>query len=218
MRKDDWVLILRWVGLGFAIAWAGGALFPRATNAEVTLSSGWKSKHLADAERIAIHLRELISMHFPQLQDKTVELRPLTSKSDFFQARTFQRGGEKTFCVYANPRLFQDPPSERALRAILVHEISHLSSYQNKSGAEMAWLGLRYVLDAGFKRRFERKADRVALGFGHAHGLKEYREWLYPRIPPHAVAEKRRNYFTPEEISLWIENHPPNRAPALDFH
>ncbi len=31
-------------------------------------------------------------------------------------------------------------------------------------------------------------------------GLKEYRQWLYQHVPAKALAEKKRDYLTPEEI------------------
>ena len=48
--------------------------------------------------------------------------------------------------------------------------------------------------------RFERRADLNAIACGYGSGLKAYRAWLYNHVPAEKLAEKRRDYFSPEEI------------------
>ncbi len=54
---------------------------------------------------------------------------------------------------------------------------------------------------------YERETDHFALTRGCGSGLITYREWRYDPIPPDAVAEKRRDYLTPEEIRAWMEQN-----------
>src|SRR5262249_53007760 len=61
-------------------------------------------------------------------------------------------------------------------------------------------IGLARLATKGFTARFERWADLQAIARGYGEGLKEYRKWLYRSIPPESLEEKKRDYFSPEEI------------------
>jgi hypothetical protein len=61
-------------------------------------------------------------------------------------------------------------------------------------------LGLARLASKGFTARFERWADLVAIARGYGEGLKEYRRWLYQNVPARNLKEKKRDYFSPEEI------------------
>jgi len=55
-----------------------------------------------------------------------------------------------------------------------------------------------------FTAEFERWADLKAISLGYGEGLKEYRRWLYSNVPASKLAEKRRNYFSPDEIDAIV--------------
>ena len=59
--------------------------------------------------------------------------------------------------------------------------------------------------------KFERRTDLDAIHRGYGDGLKSYREWVYAHIPSNKLPEKRRNYFSPEEIGaiqILLEKRP----------
>jgi len=56
------------------------------------------------------------------------------------------------------------------------------------------------LLSAPFAARFERGADLEAIALGYGPGLESYRTWLYRNVPPNRMEEKKRDYFSPEEI------------------
>ena len=95
------------------------------------------------------------------------------------------------------------------LRAIVAHELAHISYYEDQS--RMGLLSLVGLLMPSFTTRFERKADLDAITLGYGRGLQTFRTWLYRNIPPSRVAAKKRDYYTPEEIEAILRaeiNHP----------
>ena len=58
------------------------------------------------------------------------------------------------------------------------------------------------LTDKSFTAKFERKADLEAIARGYGEGLKQFREWLYQNVPQKELEEKKRDYFSPEEIDL----------------
>lgn len=65
----------------------------------------------------------------------------------------------------------------------------------------MGLAGLLRLISPTFTARFERKADMQAIALGYGPGLAQYRIWLYRNIPASAMPEKKRDYFSPEEIA-----------------
>ena len=65
----------------------------------------------------------------------------------------------------------------------------------------MGLMGLVRLLSSSFNSRFERKADLQIIALGYGPGLQSYREWLYRNIPASRMEEKKRDYFSPEEIA-----------------
>jgi len=84
------------------------------------------------------------------------------------------------------------------VRSILAHELAHIEDLSH--GQRVRLLRLTGLLFKGWRARFERRADLTALARDYGPGLKTYRLWLYDHVPAGALEEKRRDYFTPEEI------------------
>src|SRR6516162_7661691 len=72
----------------------------------------------------------------------------------------------------------QDP--EEARRAIIAHELAHVTYYAG--GNRIRLVGLIRLASKGFRERFERRADLDALRRGYAQGLKQYCIWLYQHV------------------------------------
>ena len=144
------------------------------------------------------------------LDTLSLDLVPLQSETDYFQANLdygtiLDEPFERDYRVLYNPVLFEDPPSQPAVAAILAHELSHIRDYTEMDSTELVEFGVWYASED--TAEYERATDESALWLGCADGLVQYREWLYSHIPPDAVDEKRRVYMTPGEIQDWVTAH-----------
>lgn len=153
---------------------------------------------------------EVQSALFPELTGASIEVVELDSETDYFQANldigtVGDPPLERAYRVLANPRLFDDPPSQPAVAAILAHELTHIRDYTELDGAELVEFGLWYATED--TAAYERETDEHALWLGCGDGLIAYREWLYAHIPAEAVPDKERSYYTPAEIRAWQEAH-----------
>lgn len=173
-------------------------------------------------ERTQKLVAEIVEKSYPELKDKQIEIKKFVSKSDYFQSRfsfgrflTFRR---MNYIIYVNPKVYELNAPENGIRAILAHEIGHVLYYSRKNRVQL--LGLVNLSTKGFTQKFERRTDLEAIKRGYGVGLIAYRNWLYENIPMKSVDAKKRNYFTPEEISaimkqpekiaVWQKNVPKN--------
>jgi hypothetical protein len=167
---------------------------------------------------------EIVEKSYPELKDKRIEIKSFASKSDYFQSRftfgrflTFRR---MNYIIYVNPKVYELNAPENGVRAILAHEIGHILYYSRKNRVQL--LGLVNLSTKDFTQKFERRTDLEAIKRGYGEGLIAYRTWLYENIPLKSVDAKKRNYFTPEEVSAimkrpekiaaWQKNVPKNLA------
>jgi hypothetical protein len=97
-----------------------------------------------------------------------------------------------------NPALFQEQAPSDGVCAILAHELAHVVSLSR--GNRIRRFGMVRLLSKVQTAKFERRIDLDAIHRGYGDGLKSYRKWVYAHISPNKLAEKRRNYFSPEEI------------------
>jgi hypothetical protein len=152
-------------------------------------------------------ISEIIEKSYPELKSKRIEVKTFQSNTDYFRARfsfnkmlTFQK---MHYIILVNPQFFVKNAPENGIRSILAHELAHVLSYAERSRFEL--LGLIKLSSKDFAQKFERGADLEAMARGYGEGLIEYRKWLYQNIPPKNLEEKKRNYFSPEEIELMLE-------------
>lgn len=165
---------------------------------------------------------------FPELNNTNIQIQLFASESDYFVTRLsvarFLFGQRMAFIIKVNPKVFSEGAPEEGLRAILAHELGHILWLQQQK--RIKHLGLIRMATKNYTARFERRTDLLALARGYGDGLASYRRWLYQHIPPHKLAKKQRNYFSPEEIvalqselkqhpqklSQWLKNPPLNLA------
>ena len=143
----------------------------------------------------------------PALDGVSVTLTPAESETDFFFSNLdlttlTAPPRERSYLAFYNSRLFEAPPSGPATVAILVHELAHVVDYTEMSSQELAEFGVWYATQD--VAAYEHDTDLFAMERGCAPGLIGYREWLYDRIPADAVDEKKRVYYTPDEIRTWM--------------
>ena len=158
-------------------------------------------------------LREVRSEKFPQLKNIRIIVTTFESDAYYLQAQpktTTLLGNyaSREYEVQLNLKLLDCPPSENALKSILVHEIEHIVDYTNWSNLEIIEHGIHYSIDRTFRKEYERATDLKAMKRGAANGLIEYREWLYQRLTPKQLSTKKYYYYTPEEILEWLEQNP----------
>jgi hypothetical protein len=143
---------------------------------------------------------------FPELADKVARGRTFASSSDYFRTRfsisRFLFLQRMHYFVEMNLRIAASGPSEESVCAILAHELAHVTGMSE--GNRIHLLGLVRLISASYTARFERAADLEAIRRGYGPGLVTYREWVYKNIPVKALKQKRRNYFSPEEIAALL--------------
>jgi len=144
---------------------------------------------------------EIIAASYPELKGADIRIKPFRSRSDYFKARFgfpqyfFSR---MRYLVFANPRVFELRAPEAGVRAIIAHELGHILYFKRRNRVRL--MGLMRLTSKRFSAEFERWADLKAISLGYGEGLKEYRRWLYRNVSASKLAEKQRNYFSPEEI------------------
>ena len=152
-------------------------------------------------------LGEIQTQAYPELAKKEIKLRTFHSKSDYFKTGfslwrffLFQR---MRYYVNVNPEVFARNAPDRGVCAILGHEMAHVADLSH--GNRIRLLRLVQLLSSSYTVRFERRADLEAIRRGFGPGLIVYRSWVYRNIPPSKLEEKKRNYFSPQEITLIVD-------------
>ena len=147
-------------------------------------------------------VREIIARSFPSLEGVDVRLKMFRSDSDYFRtsfsAFRFIAGLKMRYFVSVNPEWRAQGAPVEGVRSILAHELAHVDDL--KCGKRIRLFRLAGLLFKTRSARFERHADLNAIVRDYGSGLKVYRAWLYDHVPPDKLAEKRRDYFSPEEI------------------
>ena len=139
---------------------------------------------------------------FPQLKDAEISFHPMRSNYIYLEGRftlsSFFLARKLRYMILFNPEAMarQVPPD--GLRAIVAHELAHIDYFNRQS--RMGLVSLIRLLGAPFAARFERGADLEAIALGYGPGLESYRTWLYRNVPASRMEEKKRDYFSPEEI------------------
>lgn len=152
-------------------------------------------------------VNEVLEKSYPELKSKKIEIQTFKSESDYFQSR-FSFGKmlalqKMRYIIFVNPKVFEKNAPESGIRSIIAHEIAHVLYYSKRNRFEL--IGLARLSSKDFTQKFERGADLEAIARGYGDGLKDYRNWLYQNIPAKNLEEKKRNYFSPEEIDLILE-------------
>lgn len=145
--------------------------------------------------------------YFPELSDYEIRYREFSGKSYYFKT-DFKRVTipkspyKRVYHLLINRKVYDCPPSQAALQAIMIHELTHIQDYVQMRGFELS-LFLFSLIPRSQICQYERKTDENVLKMGHAQGLKEFREWIYPKLSKRALRIKRKMYYTPEEIDAW---------------
>jgi len=181
------------------------ASFPDRVIAQALASQSTRDLAVDAANRTRMLIDKVIASSLPELEGSDIRVKMFRSRSDYFKARFgypqyfFTR---MRYLVFVNPRVFEMQAPEEGVRAITAHELAHLVYFKRRNRARLA--GLVRLASKRFTARFERWADLKAISLGYGEGLKEYRQWLYRNVPASKLAEKQRNYFSPDEIDALL--------------
>lgn len=165
------------------------------------------SKQIDAIKQTQTIIAEIVEKSYPELKDVKIRVKTFASKANYFQSQfsftRFLTCQKLRYNIYVNPEVFNKNAPEEAIRAILAHELAHVFYYSERNRFEL--LGLVSLINKGFTTKFERRADLEAIDRGYGEGLIKYRQWLYQNIPAKNLAEKKRNYFSPEEVEKMLE-------------
>ena len=154
-----------------------------------------------------IIITEIVEKSYPELKKAKINVRIFESNANYFQSQfsltRFLTCQKLRYNLYVNPGVFNKNAPEQAIYAIIAHELAHVLYYSERNRFEL--IGLVSLIDKSFTAKFERRADLEAIARGYGEGLIKYRRWLYQNIPVKNVDEKKRNYFSPEEIEKMLE-------------
>ena len=152
-------------------------------------------------------ITEIVEKSYPELKKAKINVRIFESNANYFQSQfsltRFLTCQKLRYNLYVNPEVFNKNAPEDAIRAIVAHELAHILYYSDRNRFEL--IGLVSLIDKSFTAKFERRADLEAIARGYGEGLIKYRRWLYQNIPAKNLDEKKRNYFSPEEIEKMLE-------------
>lgn len=165
-------------------------------------------------ERTRLLVDDVVRSSYPELRNTRIRIASFNSKSDYFKARFgFPQlfSPRMRYVVFVNPRVFELAAPSDAVRAIVAHELAHILYYEQRNRLRLA--ALIRLASKSFAARFERWADLQAISRGYGSRLSDYRTWLYRNVPVDKLEEKRRNYFSPEEIDVVVETL--HRRPEL---
>jgi hypothetical protein len=161
------------------------------------------SQRTPDFRSIRQLMNSVRDASFPELKGVDIGIRDLTSDYVFLEARftmtSYFSRGRLEYMLYYNEEAVRRGVPPEGLRAIVAHELAHIDFFRNQS--RMGLAGLIRLLSPSFNMRFERKADLRAIALGYGSGLQAYRAWLYRNVPPARMDEKKRDYFSPDEIA-----------------
>lgn len=187
-----------------------------ASTTDAQAKSGDARKRFA-VDEIKRVVAEVVRASYPELATAKISIKTFRSSSDYFRSQfsisrflTFRR---MHYVVLVNPRVLEKNVPADGIRAIIAHELAHAAYYRRHNRFKL--FGLINLESKSFRARFERVADLQAIGLGYGEGLKSYRKWLYRNIPPAKIEDKRRDYFSPEEIDLILAAVKANPA-AID--
>ncbi len=154
-------------------------------------------------------LDELLAMeYFKILENINISLKEMDSNSYYLATGILDKLNppkERRYIIKINNKLFDCAPTERAMKAILAHELVHILDYIEGSRFNLLSFGARYVISGA---KIERATDYRVFQLGLAVGIKEYRQWVYQLLSPKDLKVKRKRYYTPEEIDKLIILNP----------
>ena len=106
-----------------------------------------------------------------------VSIKTFASEHDYFRSEVepdtaLRSAPKRRYHVQVNQRLLADAPSDAALTAIMVHELSHVHDYTKMSSVRFAGFAVEYATRP--QDKYERQTDGAPLSRGLGCGLMEF--------------------------------------------
>ena len=170
---------------------------------------------VTDEAGLVAVLAETQAVLFPEMDGVPIGVAPVDDLQ-FFRAwieldTIAQEPRARTYTVQYDPVVLADPPPVDALAAVLAHELGHVDDYLAMNTSEAVqfclWYGAQDPTTSDELAAYERQTDEKVLARGCAEGLAAMREWIYAHVDGAVLEEKRRNYYTPDEIAVWTVLH-----------
>ena len=118
--------------------------------------------------------------------------------------------GRNTYTLYVNQEQnskFFDELTPGQKTAWMMHEDHHILEYEHHQGLKLARLGLSYLTDKEFRKRFERDADIAAMKRGDPIDLLETvrKSYTSPNLPE-TYKRMVKEYYIPswEEVEPYV--------------
>ena len=148
---------------------------------------------------------------YPEFAPADVDLQGITIDGGFFQANfdistTESPPLQRAYRVQYEQTFLDDPPSRAATIAVLMHELKHVKDYVDKDSTELAEFIAWYITTDDVSE-YERATDLYVLEQGCGSALIEFRYWVYTHVGEEHMERYLRNYWTPEQIEAWMEEH-----------
>lgn len=162
-------------------------------------------------EKIKTLINNIIQKDFPELipahSENRIQIREFES-NDYFLKTFFKLGHilkkKRIYFLDINTKIYTCAPEEKALEAILMHEIQHIKDYKDATSAGLVKLGIK-MLGKKSRSQYERSTDFSIMELGHAEGIKAYRNWIYQQLDQKSLRKKQCYYYTPEEINRYLK-------------
>jgi hypothetical protein len=147
---------------------------------------------------------------YPDLAGVEIALDATDSDEDYFVtsvdlSEPSSGGADRRYLLRYSRLQFLDPIPYAGLAAVLAHELQHARDFVAMDDAALVAWALWYA--EGDYAAYERATDEAVLEAGCGRGLIAFREWLYAHVDAETLAEKQRDYYTPEEIEAWMAAH-----------
>jgi hypothetical protein len=157
----------------------------------------------------------LIHSHFPNLIPFSVAIQHSDSlefllRSGFSTSDVLRHPLHRKYKIIISRAYAQKMPDLSAIEAAIAHELYHIDDYGRMSGAELFKFVVSYGANMNqFVSCYEHETDYRALLLGYQEGMLNYRNWQQKTMPAKYALKKRKNYFTPEELTSgdWHQYH-----------
>jgi hypothetical protein len=195
-------LIRALLGLTLALAVPTPLARPLAVDLAPQKTQSATGNRQSAIEQTRLLVEEVVKASYPELKNADIQVQTFESAADYFRTGfsfgRFLSAKKMRYFIKVNPRVFELKAPTEGVRAIVAHELGHVFDFHRRKRIRL--LGLVGLSSKGYSADFERRTDLQAIARGYGEGLKAYRRWLYQNIPAKKLAEKQRNYFSPEEI------------------
>ncbi|MCM4154494.1 hypothetical protein [Gramella sp. AN32] len=170
--------------------------------------------------------------HYPELRNTPIELRFKDKiKKSFMQAQPnfggiFKKRKNRGYTIYISKQ-FNIEDQEFSVHTVpkdvligwIGHELGHVMDYQNRSGLNLVWFGIKYITSKNYIREAERMADVYAVNHGLGENIIATKDFILNHADLSDAYKNRIKslYLSQEEILVLIDEiHEEKEELAVD--